>query len=109
MKDIRGDMGTVIKTGKILTGHNNVVSALLMGNPKLVLVSGNCALDVKERLVYYSRLSETPCMVMKESSVEVGSVCGKPFPVSVVAVMDEGESDMLNKIKKETEKSAKSR
>ena len=30
MKDIKGDMGTVLKTGKISAGEKNVLSALLM-------------------------------------------------------------------------------
>jgi large subunit ribosomal protein L30e len=101
MKDIRSDLGMVIKTGKVDLGENKVLSALLTGSPKLVLISGNCPNELKERVVYYSMLSATPCHTAEENSIEVGSVCGKPFPVSVLAVMDEGESNILGKFKKD--------
>lgn len=100
MKDIRGDLGTVLKTGKISIGSESVVSALLTGNPKLVLISGNCSNDLKERAVYYSQLAKIPSHITKETSTELGSICGKPFPVSIVAVMDEGESSILPKFEK---------
>ena len=107
MKDIKGDMGTVLKTGKISAGSKNVISALLTANPKLVLISGNCPNDLKEQVVYYSMLSSVPYSVTDETSMELGSVCAKPFPASVVAVMDAGESDILSKLKKDTEKTGK--
>lgn len=107
MKDIKGDMGTILKTGKISAGAKNVVSALLTANPKLVLVSGNCPSDLKEQVIYYSMLSNVPYSVTEENSMELGSVCAKPFPASVVAVMDVGESDILSKLKKDTEKTGK--
>jgi len=100
-------MGLVMKTGKTSVGTRSVVSALLTASPKLVLISGNCPNDVKERVVYYSQLSQTPCLITEEKSTELGSICGKPFPVSAVAVMDEGESDILSRFKKDSDKSAK--
>lgn len=101
MKDVRSDLGTILKTGKVSTGTKNVLSALLTGNPKLVFISGNCPNDVKERVVYYSRLSNTPYHITEESSVELGSICGKPFPVCALSVMDAGESDIISKYKAE--------
>jgi large subunit ribosomal protein L30e len=100
MKDIRSDMGTVLKTGKIMIGTESVVAGLLTASPKLVLVSGNCPSDVREKIIYYSQLSKIPLHVTKETSVELGSICGKPFPVSVFAVIDEGESSILGKFEK---------
>jgi large subunit ribosomal protein L30e len=99
MKDIRSDLGSVIKTGKIEVGSKNVLSGLLMENPKLVIISGNCPNDVKERVVYYSRLSKTPYHITEENSVELGSICGKPFPVCALSVKDAGESDIVSKYK----------
>lgn len=101
MKDVRSDIGTVLKTGKITVGTKSVISGLLMENPKLVFISGNCPNDVKERVVYYSRLSKTPYHITEENSVELGSICGKPFPVCTLSVTDAGESDIVSKYKTE--------
>lgn len=99
MKDVRSDLGTVLKTGRVELGTKKVLSILLTGNPKLVLVSGNCPKEIKERVTYYARLANVPSSVVSESSIELGSVCGKPFPVSALAVMDVGDSDILSKFK----------
>lgn len=96
----------VIKTGKVDVGENAVLSALLTSSPKLILISGNCPTKLKERVIYYSMLSATPFHIAEENSIELGSVCGKPFPVSVLAVMDEGESNILSKIRKDDKKAA---
>jgi len=101
MKDVRSDLGTVLKTGKVELGTKKVLSILLMDNPKVVLISANCPNEIKERVTYYAKLANVPSTVTGESSIELGSVCGKPFPVSVLAVMDEGDSDILSKFRKE--------
>jgi len=49
-------------------------------------------------------LSNVPYSITEETSMELGSVCGKPFSASVVAIMDAGESDILSKIKKDPDK-----
>lgn len=105
MKGIRGDLVTAIKTGNVILGSKSVISALLTENPRMVLISGNCAKDVKERIVYYSKLAGVPCHTAKEDGMEVASVCGKPFPVSALAVMDEGESSLLLKFQTDVKES----
>ncbi len=107
MKDIKGDIGTVLKTGKISVGSKNVLSGLLTASPKLVLISGNCPNNLKEQVVYYSMLSNIPYTITDETSAELGSICGKPFPASAVAIIDAGESDILSKSKKDAEKTGK--
>lgn len=101
MKDIKKDITSVIKTGKIHIGSNKVRSALLTNNPKLVLISSNCPNDIKERIIYYSQLSDTQYHITDEDGIELGSVCGKPFPVLALGIMDVGESNILTNLKKE--------
>lgn len=104
MKDIKKDIGSVIKTGKVCIGSKGVISNLLTGNPKLILISSNCPNDIRERIVYYSQLSNTHYYITKDNSMELGSVCGKPFSVSALGIMDAGESNILTKFKKETKR-----
>lgn len=102
MKDIKKDIRSVIKTGRICIGSKSVISSLLTGNPKLILISSNCPSDIRERIIYYSKLSNIHYHIAKEGGLELGSVCGKPFPVSALGVIDEGESNILMEFKKET-------
>lgn len=96
MKDLKDKIGNVMKTGKTVIGSNQVTKSLLVGNPKLIILSSNCPDQEREEITYYSRLSNVPVEVTKEDSIELGSICGKPFPVSAIGVLDEGESNIIS-------------
>jgi len=101
IKDIREHIGKVVKTGKYILGSKETISNLLVGNPKIVILSDKCPINLKERILYYSRLSEVPCIVVKEGSFDLGAACGKPFPVSAFTVLKEGESNIMKFIREE--------
>ncbi|RLF38062.1 MAG: 50S ribosomal protein L30e, partial [Thermoplasmata archaeon] len=42
---------------------------------------------------------DKPVYIYRGNNVELGSACGKPFGVSVLAIVDEGKSNILNMIK----------
>jgi large subunit ribosomal protein L30e len=100
MKDLKDRINSVMKTGKVVIGSKRVIKNLLVGNPKLIILSSNCPADVRGEVFYYSRLSKVPYGIGKEDSIELGSICGKPFPVSAIGILDEGESDILAKFKR---------
>ncbi|RLI91110.1 MAG: 50S ribosomal protein L30e [Candidatus Altiarchaeales archaeon] len=97
VRDLRDDISSVMKTGKVVIGSNRVIRTLLIGNPKLIILSSNCPDSIREEIVYYSRLSKIPYSIIKDDSTELGSICGKPFSVSAIGIVDEGESDILKK------------
>ncbi len=100
MRDLKDRINSVMKTGKVIIGSKKAIKTLLVGNLKLIILSSNCPYDVQEEITYYARLSKTPSEVAQEDSLELGSICGKPFPVSAIGIVDEGESDILKEFKK---------
>ena len=100
MKDIKREITKVMKTGKIIIGTNSVSGALLNSNPQLILISSNCPNHIREEITYYSRLSNIPYRMLRNDGLELGSMCGKPFPVSVLGIVNEGESNVLDMAKK---------
>ncbi len=99
MKDLKDKISSVIKTGKVIIGSKRVIKTLLVGNPKLIILSSSCPDNVREEIVYYTRLSKVSYRIIKDDSIELGSICGKPFPVSVIGILEGGESDILTKFK----------
>lgn len=95
MEDLEQNINSAIKTGKVIIGSKNVITALLSSNVKLIILSNNCPQDTKERITYYSKLSSTPYSITNNNSLELGSICGKLFPVSAIGVVDPGESGIL--------------
>ena len=50
--------------------------------------------NVKADIEAYSKLSEMPVYTFEGSSVELGSICGKPFTVSVLIIQEPGDSNI---------------
>ncbi|MFN3527710.1 MAG: 50S ribosomal protein L30e [Candidatus Altarchaeaceae archaeon] len=92
--DLKTSLTTAIKTGKVVLGTNKTEKTLLIGSPKLVIVSDDN--KDKEKIKYFCKLGNVKCKILKISSISLGELCGKPFPVSALAIINPGESNILN-------------
>ncbi len=97
MSDIKEEVSRAVKTGKVVLGSKKTIKSLLTGNPKLIVVSDSCTNELKDRLSYYSTLAGIPCKTVEGTTLELGSLCGKPYTVSALAVLDAGKSKLLDK------------
>ena len=93
--DIERGIRVAVDTGKVILGSNKSIQAIKLGNGELVVLAANAPKTLKEDVEVYSKLSEIPVHVFDGSSVELGSVCGKPFTVSVLVVQEPGDSNIL--------------
>jgi large subunit ribosomal protein L30e len=92
-----------VDTGKIQFGYNSTERNVLKGNGKLVILSANAPTKMSEKSRHIAKVSEIPVFDFNGTSKELGSVCGKPFVVSIMLVQDEGKSKVLDIIQ-ETKK-----
>ena len=86
MADVKAKLVKSVSEGNALIGSKSIVDELLNGELTHVVLSANCPKKERDSIVYYCMLSKTPVTVMSESSVELGSILGKPYPVSAAAV-----------------------
>jgi large subunit ribosomal protein L30e len=93
--DIDGGIRVAVDTGTVTLGSDKSVQALKLGKGKLVIIARNCPEEVREDVMYYSKLSEIPVYTYDGSSVDLGSVCGKPFTVATLIIRDQGDSTIL--------------
>ncbi len=75
--------------GRVYFGSKRTIKALKRGEAKLVIVSANCPKEIKEKIEKYRK--DVPVLVYPGSNMELGAVCGKPFSVASLAVLDEIE------------------
>ncbi len=101
MADINEELHAVVKTGKVVLGSKNVVHTLLLGGPKAVVLCNSCDRETKECLLYYCQLANVPSRIIKATSVQLGEICAKPFPISCLAILNEGDSKILELVKNE--------
>ena len=99
-KPLTSAIRLAVENGKVEFGARTGVKASLLGQAKLFVVASNTPNEIREKVEHYCKISEIPIIVFEGSSVELGSVCGKPFPVSVLSVMDVGSSPILELVAK---------
>jgi large subunit ribosomal protein L30e len=89
------DLGRAIKaaatTGKVVYGVQQAEKAVNNGAAKMVIVADNCPSE-------FLRSANHNIKVVKfeGTNMELGALCGKPFSVSALAVIDKGASNILS-------------
>jgi len=81
-----------VKTGTVFLGQNKTQECIEEGKAKLVVVAANSPESVKNLV----KETDIPVYVYEGSSVQLGKACGMPYVVSALAVVEPGESDILN-------------
>ena len=100
MSSVDQELRLALSTGKVQLGSKAAVRELRRGRAKLAIVSSNCPRDARETINNYGKLSEIPLMDHPKDSVDLGMLCGKPFPVSAMVILDPGDSKILDLVKK---------
>ena len=90
--DLNKSLKKVIDTGNVCSGTKQSCKAIGSGNVKLIILSSNCP---KETVTFASE-SKTPIHSFQGNNSVLGAACGKPFPISVITVLDAGKSDILS-------------
>lgn len=97
--DIDSALKRIIKTGKIKIGVKQTMDSLLSGSAKAIVISSNCPLEKMADLKKYSALAKVPMIKYPGPSLQLGELCGKPFLVSSIAILDLGAIG-INELKK---------
>ena len=90
--DLNKSLRLAIDTGKVSVGANESTKAIISGSARLVMLSSNCP----DETVAKAKDCETPVYSFNGNNSVLGAACGKPFPVSIIAILDGGKSDILN-------------
>lgn len=94
-KPLTAAIRLTVESGKVQFGARTSTKASLLGKAKLFVVAKNTPAAIKDRIGHYSEASQIPLLVFEGSSIELGSVCGKPYPISVLSVLEPGTSPIL--------------
>ncbi|NJE07340.1 50S ribosomal protein L30e [Thermococcus sp. M39] len=93
--DIAFELRKALETGKVVIGSNKTVKLAKIGGAKLIIVAKNAPKEVKDDIYYYAKLSNIPVYEYEGTSVDLGTLLGKPFVVASLAIIDPGESNIL--------------
>lgn len=96
--DIEKELVNALKTGKVVLGSRKTLRYVKTGKAKAVIVAANAPPELRNDILYYAELSGVPVYVYPGTSVELGAICGKPFTVASLAILDPGSSRILDLI-----------
>jgi large subunit ribosomal protein L30e len=100
MMDVDRGIRVAVDTGDVTLGSEKSIQSLKLGKGQLVVVAKNSPKEILEDVKYYSKLSQIPIHTFNGTSVDLGSVCGKPFTVATLVINDPGDSTILEIISK---------
>ncbi|RLI08871.1 50S ribosomal protein L30e [Candidatus Bathyarchaeota archaeon] len=90
-----------VSTGRVHLGSKTAMREMRRGRAKAAIVSSNCPEEIRERIENYGRLAGIPVLRHPKDSLDLGLLCGKPFPVSAIVINDPGDSKILSLVKVE--------
>lgn len=76
-----------IEKKKAVIGTENTIRGLRQGKISKVFVSTSCPDNVREEIARYAKLSGASVVKLRYSNDELGSICRKPFAISIVGVL----------------------
>lgn len=96
--DIDTNIKVAYKTGKIIYGKKQILKELRQNPFKMLIIANNCPKELENQLNYYNSLMKNKLFIYKYkgSSWDLGLACAKPYMISVIGVIDSGDSDLLS-------------
>jgi len=101
---ITRELKNLVKTGVYVIGSRQAIKAVAHGKAKLLIIARNARPDLRDRALYLAKLSGVPVYTYPGTSIDLGVALGKPFRVSMLAVIDEGSSQILRVAREAKEK-----
>ncbi len=95
MIDVNKAILSAVKTGKVSFGSNAALQNAKSGKAKMIILASNCPKDIKDEIGYNCNLSNVPVMTFKGTSIDLATVCNKPFVISALSIRETGDSDIL--------------
>jgi len=97
--ELEREIKNLMRTGKFVLGTRKSLRALLLGKAKAVVVADKILPAIEADVLHYAKLGGVPVIRFPGTSYELGLACGRQHPVSVIAVLDFGESRLGEVVK----------
>ena len=93
--DANKEIRRAVDTGKVVFGFKQCKKELAKGNGEIIIISANMKENEKETLKHIAEVEGKKVFDYEKSGLVLGSVCGKPFVVSTLIVLDKGKSKVM--------------
>jgi len=77
---------TKVKENKITLGYRTVIKSIKTGRPELIVFSNDIPEEKRRMIEHNAKIAKIEIKEYPSDGVNLGLVCGKPFPVSVLVI-----------------------
>lgn len=98
-KQASREIRRAVDTGKVLFGTRQGEYHIKQGKGKLLVLTQNTPIYTTEKMNHIAGIAEIPIYTFGGTGLELGEVCGKPFVVSSLLVLDVGKSKVTDLVK----------
>ena len=95
MSDLNNDIRLVVDTGKISFGSKSTVRAMSENAALAIIIAEKGKNEIITDITHLCGISKMKLIKFDGNPVELGALCGKPYSVNALAIMDPGSSNIL--------------
>ncbi len=95
MADLTNNIRLAVDSGKTAIGLNSVIDSIRDSTAKLVIVASKNKESNLQDILHMASVAGIKVIKFEGNPVELGSMCGKPYSISMLSVIDAGHSSIL--------------
>jgi large subunit ribosomal protein L30e len=88
-----------VDSGKVEFGSNVGTKKAMLGKSKLVILASNCPSEIASDVQSFCKISGIPAITFEGTSLELGTIAGRPHPIAVLSVLEAGNSTIMQFVK----------
>ncbi len=96
MANLSTDIRLAVDSGKVAIGMNSVAESIRANTSKAVVVAVPNKKEFTQEIAHLCKLSGTRTLQFKGTSMELGAVCGKPYSIAALSIIEPGNSNILD-------------
>jgi large subunit ribosomal protein L30e len=95
MADLSNDIRLAVDSGKTALGLNSVMDSIKENDAKLIIIASKNKKQNMGDIQHMADIAGIKIIKFEGNPVELGAVCGKPFSVSTLSIIEPGNSSIL--------------
>lgn len=80
------EIQSAVKAGNAIIGYRESMKYLKGSEAKTIVIAGNVPKEMDAEVRHNAKVANARLEVFEGSSRDLGTACGKPFPVAVVVI-----------------------
>ncbi len=95
---ISGDIRLAVDSGVTEIGANRVLKSIRENTAKLVIMAENGNNESMLEVEHLAKITKTKVLTISGTPARLGSICGKPYHISMISIIEPGHSGILKNI-----------